>query len=180
MIRAVALALGLLFLPGPARAITFSNWLSGYGITNTNPALDSDGDGISNLTEYALADLDPTVVNGATQLPAVVYGTRATNTVIPWRDASVIVATNLAYPPTSGFWYVGLRYKPRTNTEALRWQPQYAWWAANLSYWLDGRSVFLDPVADGTNGYQIRWMQGMFRAVSPPKSAFLRLKIILP
>jgi hypothetical protein len=176
MIRRAAIAL-MLLAALPAQAESFTNWLASYGITNTNPAHDSDLDGISNLMEYALADLDPTVVNGSSDLPTMVYGVRATNTIIPFRDLSVITATNTHNPPSQGFWYLGLRYKPRPDTEGIRWRPQYSWWAANFGYWLDGRAVFFPPVADGTNGHVIRWMSGMFRASAPPDAAWLRLKV---
>lgn len=176
MIRIFIIGVWLVMAALPAHALTFGEWCGDNGIA-VNPAGDPDGDGILNLMEYALADLDPNRVDGAEALPKIVYGTRATNTVIPWRDLSVIVATNVTMPPKTGYWHIGLRYKPRADIEGVRWRPQYSWWSANLGYWLDGRAVFFPPVADGTNGHMITWMAGMFRAEKPAPSAWLRMRV---
>lgn len=171
-------ALALLLALTPARALTFSNWIAGYPtVTNTALNGDQDNDGIPNLTEFALADCDPTRVDSSTALPAMVFGTREGDSVIPWRDAGVIQPSDAAVPPLTSYFYIGLAYKPRANVEGIRLRPQYAWWASNLEAWLDGRSVFLAPVPWGTNGHVVSWVQGMFRPAAPPPKSYLRLTV---
>jgi hypothetical protein len=178
MIRVAAiLVIGLLFSPG-AQAVTYSNWLAGYpSVTNVALDGDQDRDGISNLTEFAMAGCDPTQVDSASALPRMVWGTRATNTVLPWNDPSVIVVTNTVTPPITSFFYLGLAYTPRTDAEGIRLRPQYAWWGSNLEAWLDGRSAFLAPLANGTNGEVITWMHGMFRPAAPPSKSWMRILV---
>jgi hypothetical protein len=166
--------LGLLFSPG-AQALTFSNWITNYSLSDATAAGDPDGDGLPNLLEFALASGDPTVGTGP--VTEMVFGTRAEDSVIPFRDVASIVRTNVPTPPREGVWYVGLRYAPREEIEGVRIRPQYAWWSTELQAWIDGVSCFLPPVADGTNGHVISWMSGTFRAAKPPKRAWLRLKV---
>jgi hypothetical protein len=177
-ILAITFALFALAL-GHVQAVTFAEWIAGFpGIADATPAGDPDADGMENMLEYAFADLDPTVMdNGSATLPQMVFGLR-TGSDIPWRDLTAITydGSNL---PRTGFYYLGLRYKPRADTEGLRWRPQYSWFAGELRYWVDGRATFLPPTAPDGDGYVVRWLQGMFRGASPPPKAFARMQIVL-
>jgi hypothetical protein len=165
-------------LATPARALTYSNWITNYTVSDATLAGDPDGDRIPNIIEFALAGLDPSRVDSAGGLTRMVFGVRTnTNSVIPWRDVSVITTTTNAVPPRDHFFYLGIAFTPRADVEGIRIRPQYAWWAANLGAWLDGRGVFLRPVANGTNGEVIQWMQGMFRPSAPPGSSYVRLLV---
>jgi hypothetical protein len=167
---AVALALA------PARALTFGEWCGDNGIA-VDPAGDPDGDRIINVMEYALADTNPNRGDDSSVLPRMVFGLRAPGTALPWNDSTVIVYAG-EEPPLTGSYYIGLRYKPRADTEGLRWLPQYSWFSANMRAWLDGQAVFLSPVAH-TDGHFIMWMLGMFRADAPPDRAFARMRVTL-
>jgi hypothetical protein len=178
MIRAAAIAALLLAAPVAAFGVTFSNWITNYAVADTSPGADPDGDGIPNLTEFALAGLDPSRVDSAAALPRMVFGVRTnTNSVIPWRDASVITYTTAVQPPRTEFFYLGIAYTPRADIEGIRFRPQYSWWGANLDAWLDGRSVFLHPISVGTNGEVVQWMHGMFRPIAPPGKSYVRLMV---
>jgi len=180
MKRALAITFALFALAlGHVQAVTFTDWIAGYpGIVDATPAGDPDADGLSNLLEYAFADLDPTVIdNGSPVLPQMVFGLR-TGSDIPWRDLTAITFDGVNLPRT-GFYYLGLRYKPRAGTEGLRWRPQYSWFAANLEFWVDGRATFLQPTTPDGDGYVVRWLQGMFNGASPPPKAFARMQVIL-
>lgn len=158
-------------------AESFADWIDGHGLTGTNAAAlaDPDGDGVPNLVEYAFAGFDPSAAD-ARATTEFVAGTRATNTVSPQEDITVIVLTPDLKPPKDGApFYIGLRYKPRAGTEGLVLEPQYSWSAANLGSWLDGRGAFYAPTQPDTNGAVISWMRGMFEKEF--KAAFLRLKI---
>ena len=177
MMRVLALIAVWSFLAMAARGETFAAWAAGYGLTGTNaaPLADPDQDGLPNLVEYAFAGFDPSTPDGrpTTQFVA---GTRATNTVTPDKDISVIVLTPDLKPPTDGSaFYLGLRYTPRTNAEGILYQPQYSPQGANIMMWLDGRSAFFAPTAPDTNGAVISWMRGMFE--KDFKAAFLRMKL---
>ncbi len=71
---------GVLMVNTGAAPAGFANFIAGNFANGTVPADkqgandDSDGDGLSNLVEYAIAGLDPTVGNGA-------VGTRTGNTI---------------------------------------------------------------------------------------------------
>lgn len=174
--KALLAILVLLLAPFTLRAVTFGEWCGENGIA-VEPAADPDGDRISNVMEYALADTNPNRGDDASVLPRMVFGTRAAGTALPWNDPAVIVYAGEELPLT-GTYYLGLRYKPRLDTEGLRWRPQYSWFSANLMAWLDGQAVFLPPVAH-TDGYVISWMLGMFRAEAPADRAFVRMSVTL-
>lgn len=166
----------LLLAPFTLRAVTFGEWCGENGI-EANAAADPDQDGISNAMEYALDGLDPKRADSPDLLPRMVFGTRAEGSALPWNNPAVITYHGLT-PPRTGYWYLGIRYKPRPETEGVRWRPQYAWWASNLAAWLDGRSVFLAPV-DAGGGWVIQWMDGMFRPAAPPDNSYVRMRVTL-
>lgn len=172
----LAIVLVLAGLMAPCGALTFGEWSGDNGI-EVNPSGDPDGDGVSNAMEYALHGLNPNRGDAPEMLPQMVFGTRAAGTALPWNDPSVIVYYGTE-PPLSGFWYLGIRYKPRADTEGVTLRPQFSWWGANLSAWLDGRSCFLAPVAH-TDGFVIQWMAGMFRPAAPPQKSYVRLLVTL-
>lgn len=168
--------LALMGLVAPCGAVTYSNWIAGYTVGDDSPWADPDGDGLANIVEYALEGFDPSMSDAVPALlPEMVYGTRATNSTIPWKDASVIVFTNAPVPPLTQYWHLGVRYTPRADTEGIRIRPQFAWWGSNLEAWLDGPACFLPPVAEG--GDVIAWMLGMFRPQGLPGRSFVRLKV---
>lgn len=168
-------------VPVHAHALTFAEWISGYGLAGADalPDADPDHDGIANLMEYALDGFSPVVADGAQNLPQMVAGTRAAGTPLPLNDLTVIAYDGLT-PPRTGFYYLGLRYTPRADTEGLVWRPQYAWFAARLQNWLDGTAAFLPPTTPDAQGREIRYMAGMFEAAHPAPRVFLRLKVEMP
>lgn len=163
----------------PAQALTYSDWIAGYeGIADATPGGDPDGDGAENLLEYALADMDPTVMDSALAAPEFIFGTRAAETALPSDDPNVVTVHSTTKPPTTGGWYIGVRYKPRAGTSGVRFYPQYSFQSASLNAWLDGRAVFSAPTTADAQGRVIQWMLGAFDASRPAKKAFLRLKVL--
>lgn len=178
MIRLASIVLALVLAASAAPALTYEDWIANYpDIASTSPTADPDNDGLVNLFEYALADCNPTVPEPAVRLPEMVFGTRQPDTALPIDDLSVIQFYGLK-PPTTGFVYAGLRYKPRANTEGLIWLPQYSWQTAKLASWVDGRAAFLPPTAADGQGRVIRYMAGMFEAERNAKLLFLRLRLV--
>lgn len=176
MIRLASIFTALALTASAAPAVTFEDWIATFpNIANAAP--EADPDGIANLTEYALADCDPTAPDGPSKLPELVFGTRDQGTALPIDDLTVIDYFGTDVPKT-GYYYAGLRYKPRANTEGITWLPQYAWWTANLGAWLDGRAAFLPPTEPDGQGRRIRYMAGMFDAETNTKLLFLRLKLV--
>ena len=167
--------------PHPALAVSFDAWISGYGLSGAAAAgdADPDNDGVENLLEYALDGFSPVIADGAENLPQMVAGTRAPGTALPLEDLTVISYDGLT-PPRTGYYYLGLRYKPRAGTEGIVWLAQYAWFAANLSSWLDGTAAFLPPTAPDANGRVIRYMAGMFEAAHAAPKVFMRLRVEMP
>lgn len=178
MSRLVSILVALLVAFATAQAVTYDEWIATFpSITNPAPEADPDQDGMANLTEFALADCDPTAPDIASKLPELVFGTRDQGTALPIDDLTVIEYFGQDVPKT-GYYYAGLRYKPRANTEGITWLPQYSWWTANLGAWLDGRAAFLPPTEPDGQGRRIRYMAGMFDAETNTKSLFLRLKLV--
>ncbi len=139
-----------------SRYAPFGEWSSGSGMTggNTGPTDDYDGDGISNLLEYAL---------GASP-------TTATNSLLP--------ATTSATNPSDGEHYLTISYRRRMIPGTLTYQLQRS---TTLASWEDIPGVSLEqigppaPTGDGiTEVVTFRVHPSMEDSTTP---GFIRLRV---
>lgn len=109
-----------------------------YSLTGSNalPEADPDHDGVPNLMEYALKDMDPTVMDRASSSMPVMGWVDRTGTGIgewTWLEASDT--------PTEAVYHLGLRWLARPGVEGIRYTPEVSD-LNTLKRWFSGRSAF--------------------------------------
>lgn len=131
-----------------AHAETFTHWIASYGYTGADAAAtaDPDHDGVPNLMEYALAGMQPNVMDANhASMPHTSF-VRRTGTALgawEWTDSQT--------PPTNGLngkWHFAFRFIPRAEVESIRYTPQLGD-TSSLRRWFDGRSAIFCELFPG-------------------------------
>lgn len=149
-----------------ANAETYAAFIARYGLTGSNAAVtaDPDQDGVPNLMEYALKDMDPGVPDRARpSMPVYGWLTRTGAAIGAWSWTTV--------KPSSGVYHAGLRWQARPGVEGIRYTPEVSD-MGTLKRWFNGRSAFyIESYVGGT-------LQATTLArASRYKRMFLRLKV---
>lgn len=137
----IYIAAFLLLVVQSVQAITFDDWVSGYGLTGADAAYDADPDfdRIPNLLEYAFADLDPTQIDQApSTMPQQGWLRQTGSNRGDWEW----VDSDVKELGLNTVWHSGLRWAVRAGTEGIRFVPQIAS-KTTLRHWYDGRSAFI-------------------------------------
>jgi hypothetical protein len=153
----------LFFLAQPLHAATFAAWVSSYGLSGdaAAPTADPDADGYSNVLEYALDGMNPTV--GDSNVDAAVklrFQTRNTA-----GDYSAVLTT----PPTgtTGTHHVVIRYKLRADTEGIRVYARvsskdlvkWGWGDSAVTVWTDSGYTYARARSDARKWGGRQFMQ---------------------
>lgn len=161
----------------PLHAVTFESWISGYGLSGADALEDGDPDKdrLSNLVEYALHGLNPTVPDSSA---VTTFGFAPAA-----QDGSYGEAESM--PPTGAprSWHHALVYRLRASIEGVSVFPQISHECpatrngGDMSYWLGegGRGDALLMVYTRGDGK----LQAMSRMRGHlQKRAFMRLQIL--
>ena len=152
-------------------ALSYADWIATFpSITGeaAAPSADPDGDGLANLLEYALADLDPTAKNppGVTD-PFIVLRAADGTYAAPAQSASQ------AERDASASMHIALRYKPRAGIEGVVFVPMTN--QRDLNHWGWGDSAIAEWEADG-----YRWARALSDCKKWAERAFMRLRVEMP
>lgn len=160
----------LAMLAGPARALSYAEWVGQFPSIAGEaaaPGADPDADGLANAVEYALDGMDPTSANtGATD---VFLQVRAEDGSYEEPAQAVTPAERAA----AASLHVVVRWKPRAGTEGVAVVPQTS--QKDLQHWGWGDSAIVEW---DSGGY--RWARAKSDAKVWAERAFIRLKVVLP
>lgn len=122
-------------------AETFAAFVARYSLTGADalPGADPDHDGVSNLMEYALKDMDPTRCDvTSTSMPVMGYASRTGSGIGQWTWHDVPHNHSDAL---SGVYHLAMRWVTRPGVEGIRYVPEISD-ASSLKRWFSGRSAF--------------------------------------
>lgn len=168
----IYIAAFLLLVVQSVQAITFDDWVSGYGLTGSDAAYDADPDfdRIPNLLEYAFADLDPTQIDQApSTMPQQGWLRQTGSNRGDWEW----VDSDVKELGLNTVWHSGLRWAVRAGTEGIRFVPQIAS-KTTLRHWYDGRSAFILESFPGNIIQAVAIVQG-----NRQPRFFMRLQVIM-
>jgi hypothetical protein len=148
-------------------------WLTAHGLTPADLLLDGDGDGLTNLVEYALT-ADPSLApgaNGISAAPVSQFSTVAGNAVPALR---VAIPTSVL---PGGFGMPGVTYFVQDSTDSGTWRDVLRKSPADAAWQnLTGALPLVDSL--GTSGGKAQFVLKSPDGLSAGARKYMRLKIV--